>query len=180
VLTPAGSLLIAHPGLLDPNFRRSVLFISQNDPAEGSFGLILNRPSGRRVSDFLPDREDIAPLRELPVFLGGPVGRDQLLFAAFEWEPLEETFECRHHVGLQEAIEMHENDTAIIRPFIGYAGWSKGQLEAELAQHAWLLKRPEEDLLNLKKIDHLWRDLLGTFGAKFRLIADSPENPSLN
>src|SRR6266481_4155302 len=61
-LSPAGSLLIAHPGLLDPNFRRSVLFVSNSDPQEGSFGLILNRPAERIVADLLPERDDLGPL----------------------------------------------------------------------------------------------------------------------
>jgi putative transcriptional regulator len=176
----AGSLLIAHPGLLDPNFRRSVLFISQSDPAEGSFGLILNRPSGRKVADFLPDREEIGPLSELPVFLGGPVGGDQLLFASFAWDAVERSLTCRHHVGLDEAIDALHDEGTVIRPFIGYAGWGRGQLEAELAQSAWLLKRPEADILDVAQLDRLWRTLLASFGAKYRLVADSPDNPSLN
>jgi putative transcriptional regulator len=176
----AGSLLIAHPGLLDPNFRRAVLFISQSDPTDGAFGLILNRPSGRKVADFLPEHSEVGPLSELPVFLGGPVGRDQLLFASFEWDPVDRMLSCRHHVGIDEAVEALHEERAVIRPFIGYAGWSKGQLEAELAQSAWLLKAPEADTLDVAHLDRLWRNLLATFGAKYRLVADSPDNPSLN
>ncbi len=179
-LSPAGSLLIAHPGLLDPNFRRSVLFVSNSDPQEGSFGLILNRPAERIVADLLPERDDLGPLGSLPVFLGGPVGRDQLIFASFEWEPGVQSLECQHHVSLGQAIELLHSEKAIIRPFIGYAGWGRGQLEAELAQHAWLLKRPDPDILDLRSVGHLWRDLLATFGPKYRLVADAPEDPSLN
>jgi len=81
----AGSLLIAHPNLLDPNFRRSILFISANDPEEGSFGFVINRPTGKMVEDFLPDREQGA-LERVPVFIGGPVAQDQLTFALFAWD----------------------------------------------------------------------------------------------
>ena len=52
-----GSLLIAHPSLRDPNFCKTVLFLSANDALEGSFGLTLNRPAGRTVEDLLPDRD---------------------------------------------------------------------------------------------------------------------------
>src|SRR3954468_8515616 len=79
-----GSLLIAHPNMLDPNFRRSVLFISSHDPAEGAMGVILNRPLDKQVADLVGD----APaegLADVPVFLGGRVGKNQLIFAAFEW-----------------------------------------------------------------------------------------------
>lgn len=180
MLSPAGSLLIAHPGLADPNFFRTVLFISQSDPQEGAFGLILNRPSGRKVAELLPERDDLGPLGQLPVFLGGPVGRDQLIFAAFEWDQLTESLECQHHVALGEAIELLHHERAVVRPFIGYAGWGKGQLESELAIHSWFLKPPEANTLDIDRVDHLWRDLVGSFGPKYRLIAEAPEDPSLN
>jgi putative transcriptional regulator len=78
----AGSLLIAHPNMLDPNFRRAVLFISMHDPEDGALGVILNRPLDKQVSD-LVNEEPPAGLANVPVFLGGPVGRNQLMFAAF-------------------------------------------------------------------------------------------------
>ncbi len=157
-----------------------MLFISQSDPQEGSFGLILNRPAERVVSDLLPERDDLGPLADLPVYFGGPVGRDQLIFASFQWGNGKEKLECKHHVSLDEALEVHDDERGVIRPFVGYAGWGKGQLEAELSQNAWLLKQPERDLLDLTSVEHLWRDLLGSFGPKFRLVADAPEDPSMN
>src|SRR5437763_12184072 len=80
-----GSLLVAHPSLLDPNFRRTVLFISAHDPEDGALGVILNRPLDKQVSDLVGEEPPPA-LADVPVFLGGPVGRNQLMFAAFEWE----------------------------------------------------------------------------------------------
>src|SRR6266581_8059598 len=80
----AGSLLIAHPNMLDPNFRRAVLFISAHDPEEGALGVIINRPLDKQVSDLVSEVPP-AGLAEVPVFLGGPVGKNQLLFAVFEW-----------------------------------------------------------------------------------------------
>ena len=80
----AGSLLVAHPNMLDPNFRRTVLFISEHDPGEGALGVIINRPLDRQVADLVTESTP-AGLAEVPVFLGGPVGNNQLMFAAFEW-----------------------------------------------------------------------------------------------
>src|SRR5215831_19606792 len=80
----AGSLLVAHPNLLDPNFRRTVLFISAHSPAEGALGLIINRPLDKQVADLVTEAPPVG-LAEVPVFLGGPVGKNQLMFAAFEW-----------------------------------------------------------------------------------------------
>src|SRR5947209_6610108 len=79
----AGSLLIAHPNLLDPNFRRTVLFISAHTPQDGALGVILNRPLDKQVADLVNEPPPNG-LDEVPVYLGGPVAKDQLLFAAFE------------------------------------------------------------------------------------------------
>src|SRR4051794_14799070 len=79
----AGSFLVAHPNMQDPNFRRTVLFISSHDPEEGAFGVILNRPLDKHVSELVS--EPINGLEDVPVYIGGPVGRAQLMFAAFEW-----------------------------------------------------------------------------------------------
>jgi putative transcriptional regulator len=175
----AGSLLVAHPGLQDPNFRRAVLFISTNDPQEGSFGLTLNRLAGRAVGDVLAGK-DLGALARVPVFLGGPVGVDQLIFAAFKWHPETQRIECRHHLGLEEAQESVNSEQTIVRAFIGYAGWSKGQLEGELAQRAWLVCKAGRELLDSDRCQHLWRETLRGLGPYFELIADAPDDLSRN
>src|SRR6266487_2528987 len=81
----AGSLLVAHPNMLDPNFRRTVLFISAHDPEDGALGVIINRPLDKQVADMVTEPPP-AGLADVPVFLGGPVGKNQLMIAAFEWQ----------------------------------------------------------------------------------------------
>src|SRR3954469_23799287 len=66
-----GSLLIAAPQLLDPNFRRTVVLVAEHSE-EGAMGVILNRPSGMTVSDAAPDLEPLGGA-EAPIFAGGPV-----------------------------------------------------------------------------------------------------------
>src|SRR6184192_1907890 len=97
----AGSLLVARPDMLDPNFRRTVLFISEHDPNEGALGVIINRPLDRQVVDLVSEIPP-AGLAEVPVFLGGPVGKNQLMFAAFEWQK-GEGLKLNHHVALEQA-----------------------------------------------------------------------------
>lgn len=157
-----------------------MLFISNWNAQEGAFGLVLNRPAGRTVAELLPQRDDLGSLGHLPVFLGGPVSRDQLIFASFHWQPATGELECQHHVSLSAAEEIVQESGGVVRAFIGYAGWSKGQLEGELAQQAWLLKKPDAEVLEEEPDLTFWRKLLGTFGPKYRLIADAPEDPSLN
>src|SRR6476660_2372805 len=81
----SGSLLVAHPNMLDPNFRRTVLFVSEHDPNEGALGVIINRPLDKQVADLVSETPP-ADLAQVPVFLGGPVGKNQRMFAAFEWQ----------------------------------------------------------------------------------------------
>ena len=178
-LSLAGSLLIAHPSLLDPNFCKTVLFLSTNDPEEGSLGMVLNRPSGRTVADVLPD-QDLDKLGEIPVLIGGPVAVDQLIFAAFRWDADTKKMECQHHLLLDEAQSALASRKKIVRAFIGYSGWSKGQLEAELAQHAWLVSKPEREILRVGRAATIWRETISPFGPWFRLIAEAPEDPSRN
>src|SRR6059036_2191320 len=81
----AGSLLVAHPNMQDPNFRRAVLFISAHDPEEGALGMIINRPLDKQVSEIVSEAPPKG-LADVPVFLGGPVGGNKLIFVAFEWQ----------------------------------------------------------------------------------------------
>src|SRR6202045_5357868 len=81
----AGSLLVAHPSMLDPNFRRAVLFISAHDPDDGAIGVIINRPLDKIGADLVNETPP-QNLADVPVFFGGPVGNNQLMLAAFEWK----------------------------------------------------------------------------------------------
>ncbi len=100
-LSLAGSLLVAHPNMLDPNFRRAVLFIYEHDSNEGAGGLIINRPLDKQVVDLVNEAPPEG-LADVPVFLGGPVGKNQLMFAAFEWET-DAGLKLNHNVGVDEA-----------------------------------------------------------------------------
>src|SRR6476469_2882182 len=135
----AGSLLVAHPTMLDPNFRRAVLFISAPDAEDGALGVTLNRPLDKQVAD-LVNEPPPEGLGDVPVFTGGPVGKTQLMFAAFEWQK-GEGLKLNHNVGIDEAHQLVEEDPASIRAFVGYAGWSAGQLEDEMKQKAWILQK---------------------------------------
>src|ERR1041385_3082138 len=97
----AGSLLVAHPSMLDPNFRRAVLFISAHTASDGALGVILNRPLEKRVSEVVSEAP-LNALDQVPVFFGGPVGRDRLIFASLEWKT-GEGLKLNHKVDMDEA-----------------------------------------------------------------------------
>ena len=174
----AGSLLIAHPSMLDPNFRRAVLFISAHDPNDGAMGVILNRPLDKHVCDLVSETPPDG-LADVPVFLGGPVGKNQLMFAAFEWEDAN-GLKLNHNVDMEEAHEIAGNDPASIRAFVGYAGWSAGQLEAEMKQKAWILQKPSRAALTPERLPKIWFDIVSGLGPYYKLLAAAPDDPSLN
>ena len=174
----AGSLLVAHPNMLDPNFRRTVLFISAHDPNDGALGVIINRPLDKQVADLVSETPPEG-LAGVPVFLGGPVGKNQLMFAAFEWHK-GEGLKLNHNVGLEEASERAGQNPISICAFVGYAGWEAGQLEAEMEQKAWLLQKPNPSVLKPERLPKLWFDIMRGLGPWYKLLAAAPDDPSLN
>jgi putative transcriptional regulator len=173
-----GSLLVAHPNMMDPNFRRTVLFISAHDPDDGALGVIINRPLDKQVGDLVTEEAPLA-LSDVPVFLGGPVGKNQLMFAAFEWEN-GKGLKLNHNVDLEEASERVGRDPGSIRAFVGYAGWGAGQLEAEMKQNAWLLQKPNPATLKAELLPKLWFDIMRGLGPWYKLLSAAPDDPSLN
>jgi len=175
----AGSLLVAHPNMLDPNFRRTVLFVSEHDPNDGALGVIINRPLDRQVADLVTDTPP-AGLADVPVFLGGPVGKNQLMFAAFEWNK-GDGVKLSHNVGFEKAGAVAgEKNLVTICAFVGYAGWGAGQLESEVKQKAWLLQKANPSLLKLERLPNLWFDIMRSLGPWYKMLAAAPDDPSLN
>jgi putative transcriptional regulator len=177
-LSLAGSLLVAHPNMLDPNFRRAVLFIYEHDSNEGAGGLIINRPLDKQVVDLVNEAPPEG-LADVPVFLGGPVGKNQLMFAAFEWEA-GAGLKLNHNVGIDEAHERVGEDPTSIRAFVGYAGWSAGQLEAEMKEKAWILQQPTREALTPDRLPKLWFEIMRGLGPWYKMLAAAPDDPSLN
>ena len=173
-----GQLLVAHPNMLDPNFRRSVLFISAHDAEEGAMGVIINRPLDKHVSELLTDPAPGA-LADVPVFLGGPVGTNQLMFAAFDWAG-RNSLSLNQNVAIEEANQLAEQDRSAIRAFVGYAGWTAGQLENELRQNAWVLQKPNRAALKPERLPRLWFEIMRNLGPWFKMLSAAPDDPSLN
>ncbi len=174
----AGQLLVAHPSMLDPNFRRSVLFISAHDAEEGAVGVIINRPLDKRVAELVPEEAPEA-LAEVPVFLGGPVATNQLTFATFDWDG-SDVLTLGQSFLPETADALAAEGQPGVRAFVGHAGWGAGQLENELRQHAWLVQKPNRDALAPERLPRLWFEIMRNLGPWFKLLAAAPDDPSLN
>lgn len=174
----SGSLLLASPVLRDPNFFHTVLLLAAHSSDSGAFGYILNRPLEKRVADLLAD-DDLGALAELPVFLGGPVGTDKLTFAAFNWNSKTRELRCQTHLSTEQALTELEKGR-VVRGFVGYSGWSEGQLENELEQNSWITCAPHQKILADLDAGELWRAILDDLGPYYKLLARMPADPSLN
>ncbi len=174
--TLAGSLLLAHPSMRDPNFRRSVVLMSLHN-AEGAMGVVLNRPLGKRLGQ-LSGEFALTRLAEIPLFSGGPVQTEQLVLAA--WQSRPDGFRMHFGIEPERALLLQQEEGTHIRGFLGYSGWSAGQLENEMRANTWVVTDVPEDLLSHNPDDTLWRTVLSREGAEWALLAGEPEDPAAN
>lgn len=187
----AGLVLTAAHNLLDTHFKRAVVFLAQHEH-KGTLGYILNRPLEQTLQDILPDVQSF----NAPLYWGGPCQND--------------TLHCVHRLGshIPGALEIAEGvywggqfdfiaDLLVsggaeihdIRFFVGYAGWSDGQLADEMKEKSWMpisSVQIHHTPLSLQTLifeephKNLWMRLVAGMGGNYRMIASTPEHPSLN
>jgi putative transcriptional regulator len=177
-----GVLLVAPPMMLDPNFRRSVVLLCEHSP-EGSFGLILNRPLALALSEVL----DGLHQGDAPLSLGGPVQQNTLHFLHRHGDLVSDAipiFDGVHWGGDFEAIKVLVQAEAAspqnLRFFLGYAGWSPGQLEEEIEAGGWFLAYADDVLVFPEEPDTLWRTVLRRMGGEYALLSNFPDDPQMN
>ncbi|HPC62563.1 MAG TPA: YqgE/AlgH family protein [Verrucomicrobiota bacterium] len=177
-----GQLLLDGGQLRGSFFQRTVVLICQHD-AEGAFGLVLNRGTGSNAGDVivgdLPES-----LKNSPLYVGGPVQPTALSYLHTDAFLPDANVMPNLSLGhsLDDLIELGESfsPTRKIKLFAGYAGWSAGQLEDEIRRDAWLLHPATLDLVFDNDPDRLWQRILRQKGWRYRLLAEMPEDPSLN
>jgi putative transcriptional regulator len=175
-----GHLLIASPALLDPNFRRTVVLITEHTD-DGAAGLVLNRPSLVEVAAAVPQLEELVDDDE-QVWVGGPVQPEAVLVLGEFLDPDEAAVPLFESLGFPSLDEPEEivPATSRRRVFAGYAGWGAGQLEEEVANEDWILEPALADDAFTEEPDELWRDVLRRKGGIYELVARMPDDPSLN
>jgi putative transcriptional regulator len=175
-----GQLLVASPGLLDPNFRRTVVLVTEHND-EGAAGLVLNRPSDSPVADLVPQLEALVDGEE-QVWVGGPVQTNAVLVLGEFLDPDDAAVPLFGSLGFPSLDDPDDvaTQTTRRRVFAGYAGWGAGQLEDELSRDDWILEvmRPDDAFTDAP--DQLWADVLRRKGGIYELVARMPEDPSVN
>jgi putative transcriptional regulator len=177
-----GQLLLDSGQLNGSFFQRTVVLVCQHDAA-GAFGLVLNRASGNKLGEMLvanvPEQ-----IKEQPLYLGGPVQLSALSFLHTDNFLPEASVMPNLDLGhsLDSLVELGESFSASkkMKLFAGYAGWSAGQLEDEMKREAWLTHPASLELVFDADPAKLWRQILRQKGLKYRLLADMPDDVSLN
>ena len=175
-----GKLLVASPSLVDPNFARTVVLITEHNE-EGAMGIVLNRPADARVEEVLPDLEAIAA--DGTLFVGGPVQPDAIVLLAEFSDPEAAAWIVAADVGLAAADRDLEELAAAVRRgrlYAGYSGWGPAQLEAELELDSWIVEPPLPAELFPEDPATLWSDVLARKGGQYALLARMPDDPSMN
>ena len=177
-----GQLLLDSGQLRGSFFQRTVVIICQHD-AEGAFGLVLNRATGNKVGEMIV--ADLpGALKECPLYLGGPVQPSALSFLHSDALLLDGNVIPNLSLGhsVDELVELGEafSTARKLKMFAGYAGWSPGQLDNEMKHKAWLTHPASLELVFDTAPEQLWQVILRRKGGKYRLLAQSPEDLSLN
>jgi putative transcriptional regulator len=177
-----GILLIADPFLKDPNFLRTVVFLCEHKES-GSFGFVLNRKYENTLDELIPGLENL----KLPVFYGGPVQMDTIHFLHQYPEEIpgsEEVIKGVYWGGdFETVVGMLKSGTLDpdrIRFYIGYSGWSDGQLNSELEEKSWLTVAGTRKLIFHRNYEEIWKDSLKTLGGDYEMMINFPIDPQLN
>ena len=178
----AGILLIAEPFLKDPNFMRSVVLLCDHQ-TEGSFGFVLNRHYEHTLNELMNNIDELP----LPVFYGGPVQMDTIHFLHQCPDKIPGGQEIQKGIywggDFETAITLLQDGTITknnIRFFIGYSGWSDGQLDNELKEKSWLTVEATRKIVFHIETDEIWKESLKLLGGDYEQLVNYPTDPQLN
>ena len=168
--------------MADPNFRRAVVLLCEHT-VEGSFGLVLNRPSGVALSE----ATDLTLAFDADLWIGGPVQPDTLHYLHPYGHELEDALPVLDDVywggafePICEGVEAGLFDAERFRFFVGYSGWGPGQLDSEVDEGAWIVLDGDPEIAFAESDDAMWRSLLRAMGGEYALLSTFPDDPRMN
>ena len=183
IAAATGHLLVSEPFMMDPNFKRSVIILTEYS-GDGVIGLVLNHQSEYLLGDVLPD----ISYSEMPVYIGGPVGENTLQFIHRCPEKIDGGLEISNGVywggdfeTVKKLISNYQLTEDEIKFFTGYSGWTIEQLDDELKEDTWMVSNKfDSDTIFSHSEQNLWREVVISLGQRYAHIANFPENPALN
>jgi len=178
----SGKLLLSEPFLKDAYFMRSVILLAEHN-LEGSFGLILNKPTNLPIYKVVKD----FPKIESPVYFGGPVKPESIFYIHSLGHLINDCLPINRNLFLggdieqiKELILLNKISPNDIRFFVGYSGWDPKQLDRELKEKSWIVVGYKNINFLDNRTDLLWKDILKNMGDEFAYWATSPLDPALN
>jgi putative transcriptional regulator len=183
-LPAKGKILISEPFLNDPNFKRTIILLSEHTE-EGSVGFVLNKPTEYKINQLIDD----FPEFDAQVYYGGPVQLNTLQFLYRNevdniidgsLEILPGLYWGGSFDILRTLIEAGKVKPSDFRFFLGYSGWGEDQIKDELELNSWIVTETSIENIFSDEPDKLWREILKKMGKKFAILASFPDNPSVN
>ena len=176
-----GRLLLAEPFMNDDHFSRSVIYMCEHDKT-GSYGFILNNKLHIKLDEIIPDIE----IPNINVYYGGPVHSSNLFFLHQLGDIINSSVKISDNIWTSgdfnqiiEFMNMGILDINKIKFLLGYAGWTKNQLETEFDSNSWIAIDLKKENIFCKN-DDLWKEVLSNRGGKLKAIANFPINPTDN
>tara|TARA_R110002049_G_scaffold24588_15_gene87021 strand:+ start:9097 stop:9654 length:558 start_codon:yes stop_codon:yes gene_type:complete len=177
-----GRLLIAEPSILNDNsFNRAIVLLTEHTE-NNSVGFILNKPLEYSINDLLPEIDC-----SFNIYQGGPVEQDNLYFVHRIPQLLDKSVEVANGVfwggdfnQLKDLLNQGILEESDIRFFLGYSGWDKNQLSAELKDNSWFVTENDFDNIFSNDEESLWKNKLLQKGGNYKLWANAPDDFNLN
>jgi len=177
-----GKILISEPFLSDIFFNKSIVYLTDHN-SEGSIGFILNRQLDLKISDALEGFEKSETLLNM----GGPVATDTLHYLHSLGKIIPNSIEINNNIfwggdidAIRYAIRTGKAAPNQIKFFLGYSGWTAGQLEMELDENSWVIVPTRHDLVMNNYGENAWKQALRGLNKKYRIWADFPDSPEMN
>lgn len=179
----SGSVLISEPFLSDNYFSRAVIYLCEHNE-DGSFGFVLNKYIDTDLHTLVPEVNE----HNIKISIGGPVDNKNLFFLHTYGPKIKNAIKVNEEVfvggSFEEIKDMISTETEAknkIRFFIGYSGWSPGQLQEEIEEKSWIVLNniPVNYLFDTKN-QQLWTSIMEKLGGKFKVMSKFPINPSDN
>ncbi|MGA1978137.1 MAG: YqgE/AlgH family protein [Bacteroidales bacterium] len=177
-----GKILISEPFLPDTFFNRTIVYLADHN-SEGSVGFILNKKVDIKVCDAISGFDGWKE----KLGMGGPVAPDTLHYLHTLGKIIPGSVWVSENIYwggdidfIRGLIEKGKISKSQIRFFLGYSGWSAGQLEKELKENSWVIAKIKTDIILNDNIDDTWKRVLRSLNNKYRRWADFPESPDMN
>lgn len=177
-----GSFLVAHPTLLEDTFFKSIILITHHSNEE-TIGLIINKPSKIMLHEIINDLPD----SNFPVYVGGPVAKNSIHFIHQIGEEIPNSIKIMNDLyfggdfeKVKKLIWQKKLDKNQIRFFAGYSGWEANQLENEIKEHSWFIKKKNKSMCMRYSDSELWSKIIRAMDEKYAIWSNLPKNPSLN